>query len=383
MPELPEVEIMRRYFESAALNKKIQAVEFHDPLNKVFASSHSVIQEALIGQEFQSTKRVGKFLFAAISNGLLLHIHFGMVRPFGAVSPAMKPTTGLLPFSLIQRAASASIWPPISPIITIPSVSESSINNWIASFMMAMFAYISGSPYVVREVLAFDEINYALVFGANALAYIAASQVNSLLLRRYNTLRLSKSISIIFAILGIGLALNISLGLPSIPIFLANFLLFLAMHNSADKIVKCVEAGVHGYMLKSEPNFDIAKAIREIHSQGHYFSPEISLHLAANLHRFKQNRIELTKREKEVLEALFKGNSTAEIADLLFISTNTVETHRKNLMKQCFKVPKARAQSQADVQRWLDQEFSDEAYKIFEAMYRNYKASADRNLEKV
>jgi len=78
MPELPEVEIMRRYFESAALNKKIQAVEFHDPLNKVFASSHSVIQEALIGQEFQSTKRVGKFLFAAISNGLLLHIHFGM-----------------------------------------------------------------------------------------------------------------------------------------------------------------------------------------------------------------------------------------------------------------------------------------------------------------
>jgi len=95
--------------------------------------------------------------------------------------------------------------------------------------MMAMFAYISGSPYVVREVLAFDEINYALVFGANALAYIAASQVNSLLLRRYNTLRLSKSISIIFAILGIGLALNISLGLPSIPIFLANFLLFLAM----------------------------------------------------------------------------------------------------------------------------------------------------------
>jgi len=110
--------------------------------------------------------------------------------------------------------------------------------------------------------------------------------------------------------------------------------LMLTMHNSADKIVKCVEAGVHGYMLKSEPNFDIAKAIREIHSQGHYFSPEISLHLAANLHRFKQNRIELTKREKEVLEALFKGNSTAEIADLLFISTNTVETHRKNLMSK-------------------------------------------------
>ncbi len=49
-------------------------------------------------------------------------------------------------------------------------------------------------------------------------------------------------------------------------------------------------------------------------------------------------------------------------------------------MKQCFKVPKARAASQAEVQKWLDQEFSKEAYRIFEAMYRNYKASADRNL---
>lgn len=51
-------------------------------------------------------------------------------------------------------------------------------------------------------------------------------------------------------------------------------------------------------------------------------------------------------------------------------------------MKQCFKIPKARAASQADVQNWLDQEFSEETYKIFEAMYTNYKASADRNLEK-
>jgi hypothetical protein len=50
-------------------------------------------------------------------------------------------------------------------------------------------------------------------------------------------------------------------------------------------------------------------------------------------------------------------------------------------MKQCFKIPKARASSQAEVQKWLDQEFSEEAYRIFEAMYKNYKASADRNLE--
>jgi len=49
-------------------------------------------------------------------------------------------------------------------------------------------------------------------------------------------------------------------------------------------------------------------------------------------------------------------------------------------MKQCFKVPKERASSQAEVQKWLDETFSEETYRIFEAMYRNYKASADRNL---
>lgn len=111
-------------------------------------------------------------------------------------------------------------------------------------------------------------------------------------------------------------------------------LLMLTMHDGSDKIVACIEAGIHGYMLKSEPNFDIANAIRYIDQQGFYFSPEISSQLAVNIIRFKQNRIELTKREQEVLEALFEGNSTQEIADILFISPNTVETHRKNLMSK-------------------------------------------------
>ena len=111
-------------------------------------------------------------------------------------------------------------------------------------------------------------------------------------------------------------------------------ILMLTMHDGSDKIVKCIEAGVQGYMLKSEPDFDIARAIREIAKNGHYFSPEISTQLAINIIQYKQNRIELTKREQEVLEALFRGNSTSEIAELLFISNNTVETHRKNLMSK-------------------------------------------------
>lgn len=78
MPELPEVEIMRKYFSLSALNKTINALEFHDPLFKVFKSSTEVLEQNLIGHSFTDTERIGKYLFAKISNGKYLHLHFGM-----------------------------------------------------------------------------------------------------------------------------------------------------------------------------------------------------------------------------------------------------------------------------------------------------------------
>lgn len=78
MPELPEVEIMRQYFEKAAMHKTISALEFHDPLFKVFKTSPEDLEQALIGQEFLKTERIGKYLFAQISGGNWLHLHFGM-----------------------------------------------------------------------------------------------------------------------------------------------------------------------------------------------------------------------------------------------------------------------------------------------------------------
>jgi hypothetical protein len=67
-----------------------------------------------------------------------------MVLPAGAVSPAIKPITGLLlPLSLYHCAASPSSCPPISPIITTQSVSESLISNSKASLVVVP---IIGSP---------------------------------------------------------------------------------------------------------------------------------------------------------------------------------------------------------------------------------------------
>ncbi len=78
MPELPEVEVMRGYFTEAVLNLQIADVEFLDPLNKVFQSPKDLIYKNLIGHAFTDTHRIGKYLFARISNGRWLHLHFGM-----------------------------------------------------------------------------------------------------------------------------------------------------------------------------------------------------------------------------------------------------------------------------------------------------------------
>jgi formamidopyrimidine-DNA glycosylase len=78
MPELPEVEIMRRYFKEVALNKVINALHFHDHLDKIFKTSRSELTERLEGAQFTQTKRIGKYLFAQLSSGGWLHLHFGM-----------------------------------------------------------------------------------------------------------------------------------------------------------------------------------------------------------------------------------------------------------------------------------------------------------------
>ncbi len=78
MPELPEVEVMRQYFNEAALHQSIAGVEFHDERDKIFKSSRQEISDHLVGEQFSETERIGKYLFAKISNGKWLHLHFGM-----------------------------------------------------------------------------------------------------------------------------------------------------------------------------------------------------------------------------------------------------------------------------------------------------------------
>lgn len=78
MPELPEVEVMRRYFEAAALGQKVERLEFHDKLDKLFKTPREELKSTLEGARFTHTRRIGKYLFIALDKGPWLHLHFGM-----------------------------------------------------------------------------------------------------------------------------------------------------------------------------------------------------------------------------------------------------------------------------------------------------------------
>lgn len=76
-------------------------------------------------------------------------------------------------------------------------------------------------------------------------------------------------------------------------------------------------------------------AIYEIHRAKMYFSPEIAEILAhVSVNTLNKRTPALTKREEEVLRLIAQENTTQKIADQLFVSPLTIETHRRNLMQK-------------------------------------------------
>jgi len=94
MPELPEVEIYRRYFDGHALDQTIVGVRVRD-VRILGETRQPVLRRALTGRRFLATRRHGKHLFAEVEGGTWLRIHFGMTGDLfyyhGVKSPARYP----------------------------------------------------------------------------------------------------------------------------------------------------------------------------------------------------------------------------------------------------------------------------------------------------
>jgi DNA-binding NarL/FixJ family response regulator len=116
-------------------------------------------------------------------------------------------------------------------------------------------------------------------------------------------------------------------------------IIVLSMHNDIAHIMDMIDAGVDGYLLKNINDTDLLQAIQNVTDGRMAFCPEVSekISLFAQYEQGKKedaSQSKLTAREIEILKLIAQENSNAQIADILFISERTVETHRKNMMRK-------------------------------------------------
>jgi len=111
--------------------------------------------------------------------------------------------------------------------------------------------------------------------------------------------------------------------------------ILLTQHSEDVYIADALEAGVAGYVLKSQVSNDLLHAIRQVLAGRVYISPGVSgAVLSAYKSRIDKKTDVLTLRERQVLQLIAEGKTTRDVASLLFISVKTAETHRSRLMQK-------------------------------------------------
>ena len=110
------------------------------------------------------------------------------------------------------------------------------------------------------------------------------------------------------------------------------FILGLSTFNQGIYIKKMMENGASGYILKNSTKEELVKAIHVVHDGGIYFSGEAGQALADYQKTSRNELPELTPREREILGLIAEGYTNPQIAERIFLSQFTVDSHRKNLL---------------------------------------------------
>ena len=116
--------------------------------------------------------------------------------------------------------------------------------------------------------------------------------------------------------------------------------LVLSSYSDEEHVRPSLKAGAKGYLLRDAEDVDLVKAVKSLARGGSYFSPSVSKVLLAGY--LKEPSADsaadafsrLTNREREVLQLISEGNTNKEIARILALSVNTVESHRKHVMEK-------------------------------------------------
>lgn len=111
----------------------------------------------------------------------------------------------------------------------------------------------------------------------------------------------------------------------------------LSMHSSGEHVLRALQAGARGFVLKESAGKEVADAVRTVHAGHRYLSPKVAdLVIGSALHpeQARNPLSVLSAREREVLQLTVEGKSAADIAAILSLSPKTVETYRSRLMQK-------------------------------------------------
>jgi DNA-binding NarL/FixJ family response regulator len=116
-------------------------------------------------------------------------------------------------------------------------------------------------------------------------------------------------------------------------------IIILSMHATSEHVFRALQAGADGYLVKESAGAEVVKAVRTVSGGGRYLSEKIAtlvkgMHLSENAAAAKSPLERLSEREREVLQFVVEGRSSAEIASAIQLSPKTVETYRSRIMQK-------------------------------------------------
>ena len=116
-------------------------------------------------------------------------------------------------------------------------------------------------------------------------------------------------------------------------------IIILTMHANEEYVLETLRAGASGYLVKKAAPADLIEAIQAVYKGDSFLSPSISKTVIDEYIRQAETKSErdivygkLTNREREIFQLIIEGHKNREIADLLYVSIKTVETHKAHIM---------------------------------------------------
>jgi len=117
----------------------------------------------------------------------------------------------------------------------------------------------------------------------------------------------------------------------------ATQVLILSMHSTTEHIFRALHAGARGYLLKDSAGAEVVDAVRVVHAGRRYLSPKIASTVIDDYISERQRASpldSLSRRERQILQLVAEGKSSAEAAAMLFLSPKTVDTYRSRMMQK-------------------------------------------------